>query len=435
MDQQLPNDIDCERAFLGAAILNAAYEASQLLNASDFYSTMHGVIFESILKLVKSNKPVNLQSVTSNVVNKKNDIEHHDISRLLDFIEPSSLQWLADRIRTLSIKRQLIMHSLTIASRCNDPNEDLDKIIYDDSNDVKKIVNSLASGNWIEFNSISGEMIEDWEKRKDSGNSGIATGLVDIDRMLCGLQDTDLIIIGARPSMGKTALAQKIATNVAMSGKPVCFRSIEMRHKRIYTRVISSLARIDSERFKTGDFNSMHWEKIIDISAKLDNLPLFIDDTPYENIQQLQRSIKSFHREHGHCLVIIDYLQYITGIKSERADLEIGTITRGLKQVANELYIPIVLLAQLNRKVEERNDKRPIKSDLRGSGEIEQDADVIAFLYRDEVYNPNGTLKNGRSNIGYAEFIISKNRDGQTATVPLTFLPQFATFENYSQHR
>lgn len=248
-----------------------------------------------------------------------------------------------------------------------------------------------------------------------------------IDARLMGWQDNELIVIGGRPAMGKSSFAIKIARNAAERGFPVLFRSIEMSRQHITFRILADVAKVDSQSLRSGVLTPDQWSYVTDAAGSINDLPLFINDKPEETIESLQNSIISFHEKHGRCLVIIDNLQYIEGSNSERKDIEIGTVTRGLKLIANELCIPIVVTSHLNRKLEERSDKRPQITDLRGSGEIEQDADIIAFLYRDEVYNRD----ENNPNKGTAEFIIAKNRNGSTGVVPLKFLPQFATFENY----
>ena len=284
-----------------------------------------------------------------------------------------------------------------------------------------------------DFKNISSALEDSIDKIEDMYGSrripGIPSGFDIIDARLMGWQDTDLIVIGGRPAMGKTSFAIKIARNAAVLGFPVLFRSIEMSRQRIMFRIIADMARVDSQRLRSGNINPEDWSRIHDAAGIINesDSPLFINDKPEETIKYLQNSIVSFHEKYGRCLVVIDNLQYIEGSNSERKDIETGTVTRGLKLIANELCIPIVVTSHLNRKLEERSDKRPQITDLRGSGEIEQDADIIAFLYRDEIYNRD----ENNPNKGTAEFIIAKNRNGSTGVVPLKFLPQFATFENY----
>ena len=286
-----------------------------------------------------------------------------------------------------------------------------------------------------DFKSISLIAEESIDKLEEmQGNrygSGIPSGFDIIDNNFSGWQDNELIVIGGRPAMGKTSFAIKIARNAAERGFPVLFRSIEMSRQHIMFRIISDMADVDSRRLIDGVLTTEHWSRITEAAGVINDLPFFINDKPDETIESLKNSIISFHEKHGHCLIIIDNLQYIDGTNSERKDIEIGTVTRGLKLIANELCIPIVITSHLNRKLEERSDKRPQITDLRGSGEIEQDADVIAFLYRDEVYNPGSPTADVKSNEGYAEFIVAKNRDGITGRVTLTFVPHRSTFENY----
>ena len=425
IDKIPPHSIEAEQAFLSHCILGASKEAVEFLSPAEFYRTAHQSIFAVIVDMIKADEDVNLVSLIEHMrgqgaLEKAGGAAY--VSSLLDMVTGASIESCAEIIRRSSARRKVIEACAKTSSRCFE-SDDIDEIIGGLNSNLVAAEKGLSSDGWVRIGEITDAMIERWEKMKGNGPTGYLTGLVDIDRALGGLQP-GLIVIGARPSMGKTALALKIAKNVARYGVPVGFRSIEMSKEQLYTRTTSDLAQVDSERFRSGELDSSHWDKIVKAVEKIHNLPIYIDDRPTENIRNLQRVIRQFVKIHGNGPVIIDYLQYVEGIRSERKDLEIGTITRGLKATSKELNIPIILLAQLNRDLEKRSDKRPMKSDLRGSGEIEQDADIIAFLYRDEVYNEDSSEK------GIAEFIIDKFRDGKPGTIKLAWINYRATFEN-----
>lgn len=423
-----PSSIEAEESLLAYCLLGNASEAVELVTANDFYRTAHQVIFVHISGLVKEGKEVSLLTVVDSLRNASRLEEVGGASYVAHLTDiPMSIkpETSADIIKRSSVRRNVIELCCRTADACYE-SDDIDEILGGLNVNAMEIEQRLSSDSWVHIGDVIGPLVDKWESQKGQLITGIPTGLIDIDRHLGGLQDQNLIIIAGRPSMGKTAIAIKMAKNAAERGIPVAFRSIEMSREQIVTRKTADESQVDGERFKSGQLDQSHWRKIIDAVSKLSNLPIFIDDKPTEHIQSLQRNIRQFIKRNGHSLVVIDYLQYIKGIKSDRADIEIGTITRGLKATARELKIPIVLLSQLSRNVENRalTDRRPKMADLRGSGEIEQDADVIAFLYRDEVYIPKPENK------GMAEFIIEKNRDGKCSTVPLTWIAHRATFEN-----
>lgn len=427
MENPPPHSNESEQAFLASCMINAAQEGVELLTPDDFYSTAHQVIFKSISDLVLIGTDIDIVTVlehiqSSNQLKKIGGAAY--LSKIQDMVTGVSLESCAEIIKKNSTRRRIITACTKARQACMGP-DDIDDVIGILNNEIVSAEQSLARESWIKISNLSDPMIEKWESEKGVGITGIPTGLADIDKALGGLQPANLIVIGGRPGMGKTAFAIKVAKGVSRHC-PVGIRSIEMSKEQLFTRQVSDSAQVASERFRLGNLESYHWDRIVEAVGKLSRLPIYIDDRPTEKIQTLQRSIRQFVKRHGRGVIIIDYLQYITGIKSERKDIEIGTITRGLKATSRELNIPIILLAQLSRDVEKRDTKnrRPKKSDLRGSGEIEQDADIIAFLYRDEVYNPETREQ------GIAEFIIDKYRDGKTATIKLKWIDFRATFEN-----
>jgi replicative DNA helicase len=286
----------------------------------------------------------------------------------------------------------------------------------------------LHQGGFVKIGDVLPGMLEKWEKMALSPDlQGIPCGLSDLDRKLGGFHGSELYVVGGRPGMGKTAWGMRVARGAARRMWPVLQISLEMSKEQLLTREISCASRIDSQRFRTGDLQQNHWVKIVEAGEKIDNLPIWIDDSPRASIKEVQSKIRQFYKKHGRCMVLIDYLDFLEGLKSDRKDLEIGTVTKGLKASAKEHDIPIILFVQLNRNCEKRDNKRPEVRDLRNSGEIEQDADIIAFIYRDEVYDPE------TENQGVAEFIIRKFRQGEPGTVFLRWIKHRTTFESIAR--
>jgi len=422
-----PHSREAEESILSAAMLGAARDIVEMLSSEDFYATAHSNIFEAITELCNKSKQVDIITV-SELLRSKNILESVGgssyISRIIDVIPASaSIKDHAGIIKQASQKRKIIeICSRTIQSCYN--GQGVDEIMGEMDKETSKI--KTHSGGFFKIGDLLPGMIDKLESmRKNPGPPGILTGLTDVDRMLGGLQGSNLYVIGARPSMGKSALGMRFCRGAAKTETPCLFVSIEMSRDQVVARETSCFSGIDGERLMCGDLDSYHWEKISTAASEISELPIWIDDSPSATIKEIQSKIRQFYKSHGRCLVVIDYLQYIKGVESERHDIEIGTITRGLKTSAKTHDIPVVLLAQLSRQLEQRTDRRPIASDLRGSGEIEQDADIIAFLYRDEVYNPT------QENHGVAEFIVRKHRNGKTGPLFLTWIEHRTTFENY----
>lgn len=268
-----------------------------------------------------------------------------------------------------------------------------------------------------------------YDRDSPAGITGVPTGLTDLDEKTSGLQPSDMIVLAARPGMGKTSLALNIAENVAVeAGLPVAVFSMEMPGTQLATRFLSSVGRIDQHKIRTGKLTDEEWQRLTYALGKLHEAPIFIDETPGLNPTDLRARCRRLHRQCGRLgLIVIDYLQLMTSLKeSDNRSAELSEISRSVKSLAKELHVPIIALSQLNRSLEQRPNKRPVASDLRESGAIEQDADIIMFIYRDEIYNPDSPDK------GMAELIISKHRNGSTGTIRMTFLGEFTRFENYA---
>ncbi len=431
-----PQSIEAEESILSAILLdnNILLDVLELLTPEDFYRTAHQTIFAAINALFHKAEPVDLVTLT-NVLREKNKLEEIGgaayLARLVDTV-PSAInvQHYARIIRDKSSLRRLIAKSNEITQRCYEDSGDLDQVLDFAESAVFEISENKHQAAFHPLNKIIESNIDALEERQ--GNralvTGVTTGFTRLDHLTAGLQGSDLIILAARPSMGKTALALNIARNAAVEGNvPVAIFSLEMSKEQLSMRMLCSEARVDSSRVRGGFLNPEDWNRITDAAGVLSEAPLFIDDSPDISATSIRTKSRRLKMDRGLGLVVIDYMQLMKGrLTAERRDLEISEISRSLKLLAKELNLPVVALSQLNRKLEERSDKRPQLSDLRESGALEQDADVVAFIYRDEVYNKDES----NSNRGMAEIIIAKQRNGPTGTVPLTFLNAYTRFEN-----
>ena len=431
-----PQSIEAEESILSAILLdnNILLDVLELLTPEDFYRTAHQVIFSAVNELFHKAEPVDLVTLT-NVLREKNKLEEIGgaayLARLVDTV-PSAInvQHYARIVRDKSALRRLISKSTEIAQRCYEDAGDLDQVLDYAESAVFEISENKHQAAFHPLNKIIEINIDALEERQ--GNralvTGVTTGFTRLDHLTAGLQSSDLIILAARPSMGKTALALNIARNAAVEGNvPVAIFSLEMSKEQLSMRMLCAEARVDSSRVRGGFLNPEDWNRITDAAGILSEAPIFIDDSPDISATSIRTKSRRLKMDRDLGLVVIDYMQLMKGrMASERRDLEISEISRSLKLLAKELHLPVVALSQLNRKLEERSDKRPQLSDLRESGALEQDADVVAFIYRDEVYNKDES----NSNRGLAEIIIAKQRNGPTGVVPLTFLNAYTRFEN-----
>ena len=421
-----PQSTEAEESILSACMLGAAQDVAELLIPGDFYRTAHQKIFETITFLVDSKTEVDITTVV-NHLREQNELEDiggaANLARLIDSVpSATSIKDHAAIIKAQSQKRQIIKICSETIQHCYN-GQNADQILTKHDQELLKV--KVHQGEFVKMGDKLPELLAKWEEMAlNPGPTGLICGLADVDKMFGGFQGSSLYVIAARPGMGKTAFGMRVARGVGCKGIPVLQMSLEMSTAQLVTREMSCAAGINGQRFMTGDLNSQHWNSIASASEQVAQLPIWVDDTPQATIKECQSKIRQFHRKHGRCLVLLDYLDYIKGADSDRKDLEIGTITKGLKASAKDHDIPVILFAQLNRNCESRPDKRPEVRDLRNSGEIEQDADVIAFLYRDEVYNPD------TKNPNVAEFIVRKFRNGKTGKVFLTWIAHRTTFES-----
>ncbi|MBU0485855.1 MAG: replicative DNA helicase [Proteobacteria bacterium] len=435
-----PQNLDAEQCVLGSILLQsgAVVRAVELLTPDDFYRDNHKIIFEAMIKLFDKAEPQDLVTITS-LLQDQNKLNEAGgpayIASLTDIVPvAANISYYANIVRSKSILRQLISTTTDIASRCYEEQDDIDGLLDDTEQTIFEISRSKSKQAFHPMSSIASEAFKTIEKLSERKEliTGIPTDYHEFDKMTAGLQPSDLIILAARPSMGKTALAMNIAQNAAMFHKvPVGVFSLEMSKEQLGMRMLCSVSRVNSQNIRTGFIKETDWPKLARATAMLQDAPIYIDDTPAISILEMRAKARRLKTEHNLGLVVVDYLQLMRGRTStERREQEISEISRSLKAMAKELKIPVIALSQLNRSLESRPNKRPQLSDLRESGAIEQDADVICFIYRDEVYNKS----EDNPKRGIAEIIIGKQRNGPTGSIDLAFIDYITTFENLSQH-
>ncbi len=430
----LPHSIEAEQSVVGSMLMDkeAILTASEILVPGDFYGRQYGVMFEAIVELYNEGKPVDMITLRERLREKDVPPEVSSVEFIRDLINavPTSIniKHYADIVREKSMLRKIIKVNEEIEGLCYLGKEKLEVILGETE---KKIFDLLQNRNTGDFVPIKEVVIQTLEKiemaSKTKGNvTGIATGFYDLDYMTAGLQPSDFILIGARPSMGKTALVLNLAQYIAIRNHvPTAIFSLEMSKEQLMNRMFAMEARVDSQNIRTGDLSDSDWEKLIESAGVIGKSSLIIDDTPGISIGELRSKCRKYKLEHNLSLVIIDYLQLMTGNgRTDSRQQEISEISRSLKALAREIQAPVIALSQVNRACEARPDHRPMMSDLRESGSIEQDADVIMFLYRDEYYNKDSDKK------GIAELIIAKQRNGSIGTVNLAWLPNLTKFAN-----
>ena len=433
-----PQSLEAEESILSAILVdnNTLLEILEILSPEDFYRSAHQKIFSAISELFSRNEPVDLVTLT-NILREHDRLEEIGgaayLANLVDTVPLAvNAQYYAKIVYDKACLRRLIEKTNSIAKRCFEDRGDVDDVIDFAETSIFEISENKIRPTFYPIGKIIESNIDVLEERQ--GNralvTGVATGFTKLDELTAGLQKSDLVIMAGRPGMGKTALALNIAKNAAVDANiPVAIFSLEMSKEQLSLRMLSSEARIDSSRLRRGFISQDDWIKITDSAGVLSQSPIFIDDSPNITALEIRAKSRRLKMEKDIGLIVIDYLQLMKGrVSAERRDLEISEISRSLKALAKELDLPVVALSQLNRKLEERSDKRPQLSDLRESGALEQDADVVAFLYRDELYNKD----ENNPNKGKAELIVSKQRNGPTGFAILTFLDTYTRFENYT---
>jgi replicative DNA helicase len=431
-----PQSIEAEEALISSVLIDNStlYDILDILTPDDFYKPSHQKIFAAVVALNEQNEPVDLVTLTTLL--KEQDLLKAIggaayLARLVDTVPvaANAVQY-AKIIHEKAALRFLIEKSNAIVKRCFEDRGDVEAVIDYAEQAIFDISEKKINPAFLHISNIIETNIDALEERQ--GNkalvTGVPTGFTFFDHKTSGLQPSDLIILAARPGMGKTALALNMARNAAMvSNVPVAIFSLEMSKEQLSMRMLSSEARLDSSRLRSGFISQEDWLRLTEAAGQLSGAPVFIDDSANISVTEIRAKARRLRLEKNIGLVIIDYLQLMkVRSNAERRDLEISEISRSLKALAKELSLPVLALSQLNRMLEQRSDKRPILSDLRESGALEQDADVVVFIYRDELYNKDDT----NPNQGKAEIIIAKQRNGPLGTIPLTFLSSYTRFEN-----
>ncbi len=453
MDEQRlpPQNIEAEQSVLGAMFLDrdAITQAAEYLSVDDFYREAHKVIYAAMLELYSKNEAVDLITVTD-VLRRNNQLEDIGglgyLTSLANSVPTAAnVKFHADIVQKKSVLRQLIRTSTAIAAKGYEEADDVEVLLDQAEAAILEIASHKRRSDFTLVKDVLVDSVKQIEKLLEAsgGITGLPSGYQDLDRLTSGLQPSDFIILAARPSMGKTALALNIAQNVALrahkkvGGRPrsVAFFSLEMSKEQLVNRMLCAEAGVDSQRLRTGEMKDEDWNRLWDACGQLSDAQLYIDDTPGITALEMRSRARRLKAEHGLDLIVVDYLQLMQGsgrrssASADNRQQEVSEISRSLKALARELMVPVLALSQLSRGVENRQVKRPLLSDLRESGSLEQDADIVAFLYREDYYNPETENKN------VTELIIAKHRNGPVDTIHLFFQKQFTKFLGFSKQQ
>uniref|UniRef100_N2BAN0 Replicative DNA helicase n=1 Tax=Eubacterium plexicaudatum ASF492 TaxID=1235802 RepID=N2BAN0_9FIRM len=430
----MPNSIEAEQSVIGAMMMDrtAIITASETLMAEDFYHNQYAVLFESMIELFNQNQPVDFITLQNKLKEKDLPPEISSLEYINDLVAAvptaANIRFYANIVKEKAMLRRLIKTTETIQNECYAGNEELETIFANTEKNIFQLLQSQDTGEFVPIKQIVINALDRIEKAsRIQGNvTGIATGFIDLDYRMSGLQPSDLILVAARPSMGKTAFVLNIAQYTAFhSDLATAIFSLEMSKEQLVNRLFSLESRVDAQMLRNGNLSDTDWEKLIEGAGTIGRSKLIIDDTPGISISELRSKCRKYKLEFDIQLIIIDYLQLMSGNgRTDSRQQEISEISRALKALARELHVPVIALSQLSRAVEQRPDHRPMLSDLRESGAIEQDADVVMFIYRDDYYNKDTDKKN------IAEVIIAKQRNGPIGTINLVWLPQYTKFAN-----
>lgn len=436
----MPHNREAEQAVIGAMLMDrgAVMAVMEILNREDFYEPLFGFLFETILELYNSEQPIDAVTVQNRLKEKDAPPEAYDIrflAGLFSIVTTSvNARAYAEIVRNEAIKRKMIKITEGIANDCYLGKKAMEELLEDSEKSIFALTQKRNAGDIEDIRKIVLEAVKQIEhsSKVKSTVTGLATGFYDLDYKTAGLQKSDLILIAARPSMGKTAFALNIAEFAAVSRKvPTAIFSLEMSRIQLVNRILSMNAKVDAHAMRIGQIKDEEWSRVAESMSMIGDSPLFIDDTSGISIGELRSKCRKLKTEKNLGLVIIDYLQLMSsGRRTESRQLEISEISRSLKSLAREIECPVIALSQLNRSVEARDDKRPLLSDLRDSGAIEQDADVVMFIYRDEYYT-----KEKCEEPGVAEIIIAKQRNGSTGTVKLAWIGNLTKFANLEKKK
>lgn len=431
----LPHSMEAEQSVIGSMIMDreAIIVASEIVLGDDFYNKQYGVLFDAMVELNDEGKPVDLVTLQDRLKEKDVPPEVSSLEFIRDLMTAAftsaNIKHYANIVAEKATLRRLIRINEDIANTCYVGKESLEDILSDTEKRIFDLVQRRNAGEFVPIRQIVMNAMDNIERAShNKGNvTGVATGFLDLDYRTAGMQPSDLILVAARPSMGKTAFVLNIAQYVAFKqAKTVAIFSLEMSKEQLVNRLFSMESKVDSQHLRTGNLSDVEWEKLIESAGIIGKSNLIIDDTPGIGISELRSKCRKYKLEHNLEMIIIDYLQLMSGSgrSTDSRQQEISDISRSLKALARELHVPVIALSQLSRAVEQRPDHRPMLSDLRESGAIEQDADVVMFIYRDDYYNKDTEKK------GIAEIIIAKQRNGPIGTVELVWLPDFTKFAN-----
>mgnify|MGYP000963795884 CR=1 FL=1 len=431
----LPHSVEAEQSVIGSMLMDrdAIIAASEIVVADDFYQRQYGIMFDTMVELFNEGKPVDLVTLQDRL--KEKDVPPEVCS--LDFVRdilatvPTSanVRSYATIVHEKAVLRRLIKINEEIANNCYSGKDSLEVILADTEKQIFNLLESRASGDFVPIRQVALNVLDKIEQatRSKSTVTGLPTGFIDLDYRMSGLQPSDLILIAARPSMGKTAFVLNITDYIAVRRQKTCLIfSLEMSKEQLVNRMLSMESNVDSQKLRTGTLTDADWDAVVEGNGTIGSSKLVIDDTPGISIMELRSKCRKVKLEHGLDLVMIDYLQLMSGSgkNGDNRQQEISEISRSLKAIARELSVPVIALSQLSRACESRTDHRPMLSDLRESGAIEQDADVVMFLYRDDYYHKDTEKKD------IAEVIIAKQRNGPIGTVNLVWLPDYTKFAN-----
>lgn len=436
----MPHSVEAEQSVVGAMLMDkdAILTASELISGQDFYQSAYGVIFDSMVELFNEGRPVDLVTLQDRLKEKDVPPEISSLEFVRDLVTavPTSanVKYYAEIVADKSMMRRLIKLNDELSNICYAGNEPLPAILEKTEKSVFELLQKRNLGEYTPIRQVVLNALDRIERAaKNKGNvTGVPTGFNDLDYKLSGLQPSDLVLVAARPSMGKTAFVLNIAQYVAFKKeKGVAIFSLEMSKEQLVNRMLSMESRVDSQKLRTGTLSDSDWDAVVEGIGVIGNSKLIIDDTPGISIMELRSKCRKMKLEHGLSIVIIDYLQLMSGSGKggENRQQEISEISRSLKALARELNAPVIALSQLSRACETRPDHRPMLSDLRESGAIEQDADMVMFLYRDDYYHKD------TENPNIAEVIIAKQRNGPIGTVNLLWRPELTKFENLAKER
>lgn len=449
IDQQPPHSDEAERAVLGGIFLNADTlpDAQEYVTADDFYKKAHRLLFQAMTDLQDNGTAIDTVTVSDYLDNHNNLDDIGGVGYITDLVAAtpiaSNVVYYAKIVQQKSMLRKLISTAQNIASRSYTEQDDVEGLVEDAERQIMDVSENRNQAGFKQIKDVLNQAMAQIDQlyQNDQAITGLPTGFRDLDKITTGLHEDEMIILAARPAVGKTAFALNIAQNVGTkTDKSVAIFSLEMGAEQLVNRMLCSEGSIDANHLRTGQLNEEEWQNLIIAMGSLSKAKIYMDDTPGIRMAEIRAKCRRLAREQGDLgLIIIDYLQLIEGSGQENRQQEVSAVSRQLKKLAKELHVPVIALSQLSRGVEQRQDKRPVLSDIRESGSIEQDADIVAFLYRDDYYrdaegdeddDDQGGNDDGDDNVGEVEVIIEKNRSGPRGTVKLLFVKSYNKFTN-----